>query len=147
MANIFTNRFVLKLNIFTVLMADAENYPTERPDSLPLAEIKTQPGKVYPPKTRGSVSIQGENPKRISGALDASPHREASDSVVTKVLSIEYVDSSSGLSNSKLHVVFMSQGCEKNGWYKYENIRKSDGMSEALKEFRPTWNTAKPENP
>lgn len=93
------------------------------------------------------MPIQGENPKHVSEPLDASPHREASDPVVTKVLSIAYVDSSLGLSNSKLHVVFMSQEGEKNGWYKYENIRKSDGMSEALKKFRPTWNTAKLENP
>jgi hypothetical protein len=30
----------------------------------------------------GGVSIQGEDPKRLSGALDASPHGEASDPVL-----------------------------------------------------------------
>ncbi|CAG8084023.1 unnamed protein product [Penicillium nalgiovense] len=48
MANIFANRSVSRLNIFTLLIvcfgvskADTENYPTELPDSLPLGNIET----------------------------------------------------------------------------------------------------------
>jgi hypothetical protein len=92
---------------------------------------------------RGGVSIQGEDPMRLSGGLSASPHGKASDPVppkgnVTKVLSIEY-PGALALSEAKLRVVIESQGKETNGWYKYEKLGKSDGIRKALEEFRPTW--------
>jgi hypothetical protein len=92
----------------------------------------------------GGMSIQGKYPMRLSRDLDASPHGEASDpgpprGNVTKVLSIEYGGSPLGLSKAKLRVVVDSQGKKTTGWYKYETIRKSDGLRKALEEFRPTW--------
>ncbi|CDM36278.1 hypothetical protein PROQFM164_S05g000111 [Penicillium roqueforti FM164] len=162
-ANIFANRSVSRLNIFTLLMvcfgvskADTEDYPTELPDSLPLGNIETQPGKIYPPNIQGQpssppdmrlhyggVSIQGEDPMRLSGGLSASPHGEASDPAppkgnVTKVLSIEY-PGALALSEANLRVVVESQGKQIKGWYKYEKIGKSNGIRKALEEFGPTW--------
>ncbi|CAG8083983.1 unnamed protein product [Penicillium nalgiovense] len=92
---------------------------------------------------RGGVSIQGEDPMRLSGGLSASPHRKASDPVplkgnVTKVLSIEY-PGALALSEAKLSVAIESQGKQTKGWYKYEKLGKSDGIRKALEEFRPTW--------
>ena len=92
----------------------------------------------------GGVSIQGEDPKRLSGALDASPHGEASDPVpprgkVTKVLCIEYGQYPPGLSTAQLLVVVESQGKKTTGWYKYKKIEKLRGMQKALKDFGPMW--------
>lgn len=81
---------------------------------------------------------------RSSGALDVPPHKEPSGSVipegkVTKVLSIHYNDY--GLEKAKVFVVVRFEGRETKGWFEYDNIKEHDGVREALKRFRPTWNT------
>lgn len=90
------------------------------------------------------VPTQEKIPSRSSGALDVPPHKEPSGSVipegkVTEVLSIHYNDY--GLEKAKVLVVVRSEGREAKRWFEYDDIKEHDGVREALKGFRPTWNT------